>query len=112
MFLTDEQWSIIEPHLKIERKSVFGCPMADTRKIFEALLFVVHTGMQWEHLPRSFPPKSTVHDYLKRWCQRDRFRRLLAALIRRLLRMAESNLIRPLLRQPSLRLEAATTVWG
>ncbi|MDR0352218.1 MAG: IS5 family transposase [Opitutaceae bacterium] len=84
MFLTDEQWSIIEPHLKIERKSVFGRPMADTRKIFEALLFVVHTGMQWEHLPRSFPPKSTVHDYLKRWCQRDRFRRLLAALIRRL----------------------------
>jgi transposase len=58
--------------------------MADTRKVFEALLFILHTGMQWEHLPKSFPPKSTVHDYLQRWCQRNSFRRLLASLIRRL----------------------------
>lgn len=85
MFVTDEQWELIEPHLRIERKSKMGRPPADTRKVFEAILFILHTGMQWRLLPKSFPPKSTVHDYLARWCQRDSFRRLLAELIRGLL---------------------------
>jgi transposase len=84
MFITDEQWALIEPHLKIERRSVFGRPRADGRKVFEAILFMLHTGMQWRFLPKSFPPKSTVHDYLSRWCQKDVFRELLAALIREL----------------------------
>lgn len=85
MFLTDEQWALIEPHLRIERASGFGRPAADTRKVFEAILFMLHTGIQWRFLPKSFPPKSTVHDYLQRWCQRDSFRLLLSALIRDLL---------------------------
>lgn len=85
MFLTDEQWRMIEPHLRMERTSVFGRPLADTRQVFEAILFMLHTGIQWRFLPRSFPPKSTVHDYLRRWCQRDSFRKMLSALIRDLL---------------------------
>jgi len=85
MFLTNEQWEVIEPHLRIESKSVFGRPRADTRQVFEAVLFMLHTGVQWRFLPKSFPPKSTVHHYLKLWCQRDSFRRLLAALIKRLM---------------------------
>ena len=89
MFLTGEQWTLIEPHLRMERTSPFGRPPADTRRVFEAILFMLHTGMQWRFLPRSFPPKSTVHDYLQRWCQRDSFRKLLAALIRELLERGE-----------------------
>ena len=85
MFLTDEQWAMIEPHLRVKRTSAFGRPPADARKVFEAILFMLHTGMQWRFLPKSFPPKSTVHDHLQRWCQRDTFRRLLSALIRELL---------------------------
>lgn len=89
MFITDEQWLLIEPQLRIARTSRFGRPPADTRQVFEAVLFMLHTGMQWRFLPRSFPPKSTVHDYLRRWCQRDSFRKLLAALIRDLLERGE-----------------------
>lgn len=89
MFLTDEQWALIEPHLRIERASPFGRPPADARRVFEAILFMLHTGMQWRFLPKSFPPKSTVHDYLQRWCQRDSFRKLLAVLIRELLERGE-----------------------
>jgi transposase len=85
MFLTDEQWQLIEPYLQIESKSVFGRPRADTRRVFEAVLFMLHTGIQWRFLPKSFPAKSTVHNYLKQWCQRDSFRRLLAAVIKRML---------------------------
>lgn len=36
-------------------------------RCFEAVLFVLHTGIQWKYLPRTFPPKSTVHDYLQTW---------------------------------------------
>jgi len=85
MFLTDEQWKLIEPHLRVEAKSNFGRPRADSRKVFEAVLFMLHTGVQWRFLPKSFPAKSTVHDYLTRWCQTDSFRRLLSALIQDLL---------------------------
>jgi transposase len=92
MFLTDEQWRLIEPYLRIEPKSAFGRPRADTRQVFEAVLFMLHTGVQWRFLPRSFPPKSTVHHYLKRWCERDSFRRLLAAVIRRLIDQGQVDL--------------------
>src|SRR5271166_1520600 len=83
--LTDEQWSLIEPHLRIERSSILGRPAVDTQRVFEAVLFMLHTGIPCPFLPKSFPPKSTVHDCLRRWCQRDSFRKLLSALIRELL---------------------------
>ena len=35
--------------------------------MLEAIFFILHTGIQWEHLPKSFPPKSTVHWYLMLW---------------------------------------------
>lgn len=44
-------------------------------------MFVLHTGIQWEHLPRTFPPKGTVHDDLKAWSQSDVFRKIFAAII-------------------------------
>lgn len=49
------------------------------------ILFVLHTGIQWKHLPRTFPPKSTVHDYLKAWSQSDVFRKIYAAIISNLI---------------------------
>lgn len=85
MFLTDEQWELIEPDLRVERDTSRGRPRADARKVFEAILFVLHTGIQWKHLPASFPPKSTVHDYLKLWSSRQAFRALLTRVIRSLI---------------------------
>jgi transposase len=84
MLLSDKQWKIFEPMLAIERKSNMGRPPAATREVFEALLFVLYTGIQWRFLPRTFPPKSTVHDYLKIWSQRDAFRKILAHIVRQL----------------------------
>ena len=52
--------------------------------MFEAILFILHTGIQWEYLPRSFPPKSTVHDRLQLWCANQAFRKLLAKVVRSL----------------------------
>jgi transposase len=43
---------MLKPVLELPKPSRFGRPRADTRRVFEALLFVLHTGIQWEHLPR------------------------------------------------------------
>ncbi|MEO6872616.1 MAG: transposase, partial [Chthoniobacterales bacterium] len=66
----------------MEKRSSFGRPRADSREVFEALLFILYTGIQWRYLPKIFPPKSTVHDYLKIWSQRRVFRKLLAQIVR------------------------------
>jgi transposase len=84
MFVTDDTWKVIAPVLVVPRKSKWGRPRADERACFEAILFVLHTGMQWKFLPRTFPPKSTVHDYLQTWVEREAFRDLLAKVVRML----------------------------
>ena len=74
------------------RESQYGLLRAGEREVFEAILFVLHTGIQWKHLPRTFPPKSTVHDYLKAWSQSDAFRRIFAAIISQLIEEGRVNL--------------------
>ena len=82
MFITDGQWEELKSILEPQSKQVMGRPRAQARDVFEAILFMLHTGMQWKYLPAGFPPKSTVHDYLKKWSQEDRFRELFARVIR------------------------------
>lgn len=44
-------------------------PRGRGRRCFEALLYLLRTGCQWSELPSYYPPKSTVHDALKRWAR-------------------------------------------
>jgi transposase len=92
MFLTDDQWALLEPVMKVPRKSQYGRPRADEREVFEAILFILHTGIQWKHLPRTFPPKSTVHDYLSHWSEQQVFRKLMARIIRQLVQKGRLEL--------------------
>lgn len=85
MFLFHGQWALLEPVLRMPRASHLGRPSADLRRVFEALLFVLHVGIQRKHLPQAFPPKSTVHDHLTRWSQQRAFRMLLARVVRQLI---------------------------
>jgi putative transposase len=75
MFLTDSQWELLKPILEVPQKNGFGRPRAQARPVFEAVLFILHTGMQWKYLPKTFPPKSTVHDYLQLWSEKKAFRK-------------------------------------
>lgn len=81
MFVSDAQWEMLQPVLEVPKTSKYGRPRADARAVFEAMLFILHTGRQWKFLPRTFPPKSTVHDYLTRWSQSEAFRKLFARVI-------------------------------
>ena len=41
--------------------------MPEQRDILNAILYVLTTGCQWRQLPKDFPSKSAVHDYLVCW---------------------------------------------
>ena len=58
--VTDEEWAIVQPHLPPQKR-------VPVRNILDAILYVLTTGCQWRQLPKDFPPKSTVHDYLVDW---------------------------------------------
>jgi transposase len=92
MFLTDSQWELLKPILEVPQKNGFGRPRAQARPVFEAVLFILHTGMQWKYLPKTFPPKSTVHDYLQLWSEKKAFRKLLSSVIRSLVQTGRIDL--------------------
>jgi transposase len=64
--VTDEEWALVESHLPPPKKARRH-PPPERREILNAILYVLTTGCQWRQLPKDFPPKSTVHDYLIDW---------------------------------------------
>ena len=112
MFLTDEHWRVLKPILEPAQAPRKGRPWKDSRAVLEAIFFILHTGIQWEHLPKSFPPKSTVHDRLQLWSGNQAFRKLLAKVVRSLAQKGridlEQCLLMRLLRPP----KAAARAWG
>ena len=37
------------------------------REVVQGMLYILETGCQWRHLPRDFPPRSTVWEYFDLW---------------------------------------------
>ncbi|ETK32769.1 hypothetical protein MPTA5024_28120 [Microbispora sp. ATCC PTA-5024] len=52
--VSDELWAVIEPLLpKHRRRSRYpGRKRLDDRQVLQGILFVLHTGIAWEHLPQ------------------------------------------------------------
>jgi putative transposase len=66
----DALWKRIAPLLEVNKPRLkLGRPRRNDRPIFDALIYLVRTGMQWSALPGEFPPKSTVHDRLQEWVE-------------------------------------------
>jgi transposase len=61
--LTDEQWECIRKHFP-EEHIADGRPgrkPVPTRRVLEAVLWILSTGAQWHMLPQSYPNYKTVH---------------------------------------------------
>ena len=56
--LNQEQWEFVQRFLPEEH---MGRPRSRDKECFEAVLYVLKTGCQWDMLPGEYPPKSTVH---------------------------------------------------
>lgn len=53
-------------------RSLFACqgwqrPRISDRKAFEAMVYVLRTGIQWNALPREMGASSTVHERFQEW---------------------------------------------
>jgi putative transposase len=62
--LNDLQWEFIEPLISEQR---MRRPRSRDREILDAIIYVLTTGIQWDNLPKTFPPKSTVYDRFQNW---------------------------------------------
>ena len=59
-FLTDEQWTRIEPLLPKLKRRKRGRPPKDNRHVFEGILWILKTGARWRDLPKDFGVSSSV----------------------------------------------------
>jgi transposase len=57
--LTDEQWERIRKHFPEEH--IPGRKPVPTRRVLEAVLWILNTGAQWHMLPQSHPNYKTEH---------------------------------------------------
>ncbi len=82
--LSDEQWELIHSLMDLKLPPQRGVPRSDLRKVWNSLLFVLTRGCRWVDLPRDFDrfvPKSTAHDWLKRWSQNGVFNKVMSGLL-------------------------------
>lgn len=64
--LTDAEWALVAPHIRPAKRG--GRPRTtNVREVVNAILYLLGTGCQWRALPKDFPPRSTVFDYLDLW---------------------------------------------
>jgi len=64
-YLTDAQWTQIEPLLPRLRSK--GRPWQKHRPTVEGILWVLITGARWEDLPDKYPSPATCWRRLKKW---------------------------------------------
>ncbi|MFD0270141.1 transposase [Streptomyces sp. NPDC127106] len=75
--LTDDQWTLIEPHLPI---AAVG-PIPDLRKHFNAVMWRFRTGSPWRDLPGEFGPWQSAYDRFRIWATQGVFQHLMEAMI-------------------------------
>ncbi|MFD8257713.1 IS5 family transposase [Streptomyces griseoluteus] len=85
--VSDELWSLIEPLLpKPGPKLVSGRPRVPDRQALCGILFVLHTGIQWEYLPQElgFGSGMTCWRRLAAWNEAGVWEKLHLVLLKRL----------------------------
>src|SRR6516225_5772711 len=68
--LSDQQWERIRKHFPEEHIADDrpGRKPEPTRRVLEAVLWILNTGAQWRMLPQSYPNYKTVHRRFQTWC--------------------------------------------
>ena len=73
--LTDEQWERIRDRFPVAADT--GRPPADSRTVFNGILWILRTGSPWRDMPEEYPPWQTVYHHFNQW----RNQGLLAVLV-------------------------------
>lgn len=82
MQLTDVQWNRVREHFPEENipDGRPGRKPVSTRRVLEAVLWILNSGAQWHLLPQSYPNYKTVHRRFQNWCQQEVLRKILCAV--------------------------------
>lgn len=69
-------WTKVEPLVpkakrakdkEYQRRRGAGRKPIESRKIFEAIVYVLRTGIQWKALPKEYGSSSSIHRYFRKW---------------------------------------------
>lgn len=64
--LSDAEWALLEPLLaSLERRG--RPPKWSTRRIADAVFYLLRSGCAWRMLPREYPPWQTVYYHFRKW---------------------------------------------
>src|SRR6185437_13643189 len=75
--VSDEWWMQVAPLIPAAPSHARGGrPRMNDRQAFEAILYVLRTGIQWNALPRELGASSTIHDRFQEWEQKGLFKAL------------------------------------
>jgi transposase len=81
----DELWEVFRELLPEREPQTTGRPRVDDRVAFNAVMYVLVTGIAWRYLPRELGCSSaTAHRRLQEWQRQGVWRRLHQELLRRL----------------------------
>lgn len=75
--VSDQFWELVKPLIpphsrdpekSYQRKPGGGRKPLDSRRVFEAIVYVLRTGIQWKALPKEvFGSPSSIHAYFRTW---------------------------------------------
>src|SRR5260370_30400016 len=73
--LTDEEWSVIRPHLPAANST--GRPRAwPMREIVNGIFYVMRAGCPWRFLPSDLPPWGTIYRWFSAFRDAGRFEKI------------------------------------
>jgi hypothetical protein len=66
-WLTDQQWSRIEPHLPADAR---GKERVDDRRVINGIVHVLKSGCRWCDCPAEYGPPTAIYKRFVRWAER------------------------------------------
>lgn len=72
--LSNEEWALLEPLLASPEKRGRP-PRWPTRRVANAVFYLLRSGCAWRMLPKEYPPWQTVYYHFRRWRLDGRLRR-------------------------------------
>ena len=93
MRISNKEWKFVRRYLsKLSPPKHHGRPRALDRDLFEGIIYVLNTGLQWALLPDTYPAKSSCHKRFQTWSADGSWTKLRKALVRRLKRTKKLGL--------------------
>lgn len=77
--LSDEEWGLVRPLIPPAKRGG-NKRTVDVREVVNGLMYFLTTGCGWRSIPNDLPPRSTLHDYFKRWAWDGTLERIRCAL--------------------------------